>query len=226
MPARPAKWCSSRPAPFSSTAATTCVINKGITLRGAGPGKTTLAKTDGAKPFQSAVSAKSLAADRRRPVAVLIHRRPDGRGRLREPDCRRRQGRRTAVTVANAAGLLAGSDRAAGRGLRRRLATGPAGSRARSGRPRTGGSSGRSTIPPFPYVDDFARRCVPDDARHRRLVVLAAGPPHCRGQADRLRLRVDHHLHHAHSHLLPRTAMPPSFPATGGLTSRMPASRT
>lgn len=34
------------------------VINKGITLRGAGPGKTTLAKTDGAKPFQSAVGAK------------------------------------------------------------------------------------------------------------------------------------------------------------------------
>ena len=34
------------------------VINKGITLRGAGPDRTTLAKTDGAKPFQSAVGAK------------------------------------------------------------------------------------------------------------------------------------------------------------------------
>lgn len=34
------------------------VINKGITLRGAGPGQTTLAKTDGAKPFQSEVGAK------------------------------------------------------------------------------------------------------------------------------------------------------------------------
>jgi hypothetical protein len=34
------------------------LINKGITLRGAGPGKTTLAKTDGAKPFQEAVSAR------------------------------------------------------------------------------------------------------------------------------------------------------------------------
>ena len=34
------------------------LINKGITLRGAGPGKTTLAKTNGAKPFRSAVSAK------------------------------------------------------------------------------------------------------------------------------------------------------------------------
>jgi Pectate lyase superfamily protein len=34
------------------------LINKAITLRGAGPGRTTLAKTDGAKPFQSAVSAK------------------------------------------------------------------------------------------------------------------------------------------------------------------------
>jgi hypothetical protein len=33
------------------------LINKGITLRGAGPGRTTLAKTNGAKPFQSAVSA-------------------------------------------------------------------------------------------------------------------------------------------------------------------------
>ncbi len=33
------------------------LINKGITLRGAGPGKTILAKTNGAKPFQSAVSA-------------------------------------------------------------------------------------------------------------------------------------------------------------------------
>jgi hypothetical protein len=34
------------------------LINKGITLRGAGPGQTTLAKTNGAKPFQQAVSAK------------------------------------------------------------------------------------------------------------------------------------------------------------------------
>jgi hypothetical protein len=33
------------------------LINKGITLRGAGPGRTTLAKTNGAKPFQPAVSA-------------------------------------------------------------------------------------------------------------------------------------------------------------------------
>ena len=31
------------------------LINKGVTLRGAGPGKTTLAKTDGAKPFREAV---------------------------------------------------------------------------------------------------------------------------------------------------------------------------
>ena len=34
------------------------LINKGITLRGAGPGQTTLAKTDGAKPFQSDVGRK------------------------------------------------------------------------------------------------------------------------------------------------------------------------
>jgi hypothetical protein len=34
------------------------LINKGITLRGAGPGRTTLAKTDGAKPFSSAVGAR------------------------------------------------------------------------------------------------------------------------------------------------------------------------
>jgi hypothetical protein len=34
------------------------LINKGITLRGAGPGQTTRAKTSGAKPFQEAVSAK------------------------------------------------------------------------------------------------------------------------------------------------------------------------
>jgi hypothetical protein len=34
------------------------VINKGITLRGAGPDRTTLAKTDGARPFQSEVGAK------------------------------------------------------------------------------------------------------------------------------------------------------------------------
>jgi Pectate lyase superfamily protein len=33
-------------------------LNKGITLRGAGPGKTILAKTNGAQPFQSAVGAK------------------------------------------------------------------------------------------------------------------------------------------------------------------------
>jgi hypothetical protein len=34
------------------------LINRGITLRGAGPGQTTLAKTNGAKPFQDAVSAR------------------------------------------------------------------------------------------------------------------------------------------------------------------------
>jgi hypothetical protein len=34
------------------------LINKGITLRGAGPDQTTLAKTDGAKPFQSDVGPK------------------------------------------------------------------------------------------------------------------------------------------------------------------------
>jgi hypothetical protein len=34
------------------------LINKGITLRGAGPDQTTLAKTDGAKPFTAAVGAK------------------------------------------------------------------------------------------------------------------------------------------------------------------------
>lgn len=34
------------------------LISKGITLRGVGPGNTILAKTDGAKPFQEAVSAK------------------------------------------------------------------------------------------------------------------------------------------------------------------------
>lgn len=33
------------------------ILNKGVTLRGAGPGRTTLAKTDGAKPFHEAVSA-------------------------------------------------------------------------------------------------------------------------------------------------------------------------
>jgi hypothetical protein len=33
-------------------------VNKGITLRGAGPGQTIVAKANGAKPFQSAVSAK------------------------------------------------------------------------------------------------------------------------------------------------------------------------
>lgn len=34
------------------------LLNKGVTLRGEGPGRTTLAKTDGAKPFVAAVSAK------------------------------------------------------------------------------------------------------------------------------------------------------------------------
>jgi hypothetical protein len=34
------------------------LIHKGITLRGAGPGETILAKTDGAKPFQEAASAR------------------------------------------------------------------------------------------------------------------------------------------------------------------------
>ena len=57
MPARPARSCSSRPAPFIINSGNFLLINKGITLRGAGPGQTTLAKTNGAKPFQEAVSA-------------------------------------------------------------------------------------------------------------------------------------------------------------------------
>lgn len=37
--------------PFIINSGNFVLINKGITLRGAGPGQTTLAKTNGAKPF-------------------------------------------------------------------------------------------------------------------------------------------------------------------------------
>ncbi len=49
-------------------------LNKGITLRGAGPGKTILAKTNGAKPFQSDGQRKTFTADRGRRGAVFRKR--------------------------------------------------------------------------------------------------------------------------------------------------------
>ncbi len=152
------------------------LINKGITLRGAGPGETTLAKTDGAKPFKADVSAKPSPLIIVGPHFFSSYPDPSDIAASTSVTADAVKGEYS-VTVASATGFSPGQivllDEASGGRLAdptRRVAE-------RSGPPPTGASSGRSTIPPFQYVDDFARRCVPDDAQHRRLLVLAADRP-------------------------------------------------
>ena len=113
-------------------------------MRGAGPGQTTLAKTNGAKPFQEAVSANPSPL-----IVVGPHLfsspGPHRHRRLHQPDRRRRQGR-VYGDGGERGRVLAGPDRVAGRGLRRRLADPTRRVAGRFGPPPTGGSSGRSTI--------------------------------------------------------------------------------
>ena len=47
------------------------LINKGITLRGAGPGRTTLAKTNGAKPFHERRQRQAFATDYGGPFQIF-----------------------------------------------------------------------------------------------------------------------------------------------------------
>ncbi len=200
------------------------LINKGITLRGAGPDRTTLAKTDGAKPFNSAVGAQpsplivvgtSLFSSTGNTIDVA------GSTNLTADAVK---GAYT-VTVANAAGLSPGQivllDEASGAGWRDR----PAGARTNLGRARLAGglaeAQSRRSL-----RRRFRAGGVSDHAQFRRLLVLPAGPPHRRGQADRLRLRVHHHLHHARFTSPTGPATPRSCPATAGRMSKMPASRT
>jgi hypothetical protein len=129
------------------------LINKGITLRGAGPAQTTLAKTDGAKPFHEAVSAKPSPL-----IIVGPSRWSDvvGSTNLTADAVKGSY----AVTVASAAGFSPGQivllDEASGAAWR----TDPL------GRGQIWASSDwrvvwRKHNPVIPYVDDFAADAFP-----------------------------------------------------------------
>lgn len=135
------------------------LINKGITLRGAGPDKTTLAKTNGAKPFQVAVSANPS------PLIIVGMSRyfktsnPMGVVGSNDLTADAVHGA-YAVTVASAAGFSAGQivllDEASGAGWR----TDPA------GRGQVWASSDWRVVwqkhnPMVPYVDDFKADAFP-----------------------------------------------------------------
>jgi hypothetical protein len=129
------------------------LINKGITLRGSGPAQTTLAKTDGAKPFHEAVSAKPSPL-----IIVGPSRWSDVVGSTNlTADATKGS---YAVTVASAAGFSPGQivllDEASGAGWR----TDPL------GRGQIWASSDwrvvwRKHNPVIPYVDDFAANAFP-----------------------------------------------------------------
>ncbi len=177
------------------------LINKGITLRGAGPGLTTLAKTNGAKPFQSepgphpsplvvvGTSLFSTTGDSIDVVASTNLTADAAKGAY-------------TVTVANAAGFVPGQivllDEASGADWR----TDPAGARANLGGSRLARRLAEAQSR-RPICRRFRAGSLPDHASVRRLVVLPVRPPHLRGQADRFDLRSHHHVHHAHPYLVP-----------------------
>jgi hypothetical protein len=130
------------------------LINKGITLRGAGPGQTTLAKTNGAKPFQAAVSAKPS------PLIIVGPSRWNN-SVVGSTDLTADADKDAySVTVAKAAGFLPGQivllDEASGAGWR----TDP------QGRGQIWASPDWRVVwekhnPVVPYVDDFAADAFP-----------------------------------------------------------------
>lgn len=128
------------------------LINKGITLRGVGPGRTILAKTNGAKPYQEAVSAMPSPL-----IIVGPSRWSSGEGGPANLTADAVKGAYS-VTVASAAGFSAGQivllDEASGAGWR----TDP------QGRGQIWAASDWRVIwqkhkPSIRYVDDFG----PDD---------------------------------------------------------------
>ena len=135
------------------------LINKGITLRGAGPGRTTLAKTNGAKPFQAAVSANPS------PLIIIGPSRysttTDTSGVVASANLTAdaEKGAHT-ITVTSAAGLSPGQivllDEASGASWQ----TDP------QGRGRIWASPDRRVVwrkhsPVIPYVDGFAAHAFP-----------------------------------------------------------------
>jgi hypothetical protein len=154
------------------------LINKGITLRGAGPAQTTLAKTNGAEPFQEAVSARPS------PLIIVGPSRWSGAvGGSTNLTTDAVKGV-YAVTVASAVGFTPGQivllDEASGAEWQ----TDP------EGRGQIWASSDWRVVwqkhnPLVPYVDDFAADAFPTTPS-------TAGSwfsrPDRRDQADRLRL--------------------------------------
>ena len=200
------------------------LINKGITLRGAGPGQTTLAKTNGAKPFPSGRQRQALAADHRRPGPYSVLRDTAGVVGSTDLTADAVKGAYT-VTVASAAGFSPGQivllDEASGAGWR----TDPL------GRGQIWASSDWRVVwqkhnPALQHVDDFAADAFPTTPGSRWVLVLATGPTHRRDQANRLRLRVNHHASPRPSTSPTGPATQPSFRTTGDLTSGTPGSRT
>jgi hypothetical protein len=144
---------------FSINGGNYLLINKGITLRGAGPGQTTLAKTDGAKPFRSEVGAHPS------PLIVvgtsLFSTTGDAIDVVASSDLTADADKGSyTVTVANATGFVPGQivllDEASGAGWREDP----------QGRGQIWASSDWRVVwqkhnPAVPYVDDFAPDAFP-----------------------------------------------------------------
>ena len=150
------------------------LINKGITLRGAGPGKTTLAKTNGAKPFQIEVGAKPSPLIVVGPSLFSTTGNSHRRGRLDRSDRRCGQGR-VHGQGGDAAGFSPGQivllDEASGADWRNDP----------QGRGQIWAAPDWRVVwqkhnPAVQFVDDFAPEAFPTTPKTRRLLVLAAGP--------------------------------------------------
>ena len=162
------------------------LVNKGITLRGAGPGQTTLQKTNGAKPgsyFPGPYPA---------PIVIVGPARWDNGGGASTNLASDAVKDAYSVNVASTAGFSAGQFVLLDELSNASWQTDPGGR----------GNLGLPGLPrrlATPQPSSLHRRPLP----RRRRLVQPPGPPHERDQADRPREREHRLLHHPHSHLLP-----------------------
>jgi hypothetical protein len=132
------------------------LVNKGITLRGAGPGQTTLAKTDGARPYPAPVPGPHPS-----PLIVVGPARyGNAPGNSTNLTTDAVKGSNT-VTVASAAGFSAGQivllDEASGAGWQ----TDPVAGRGQIWAAPDWRVVWQKHNPVIPYVDDFAAEAFP-----------------------------------------------------------------
>ena len=150
------------------------LINKGVTLRGAGPDQTTLAKTDGAKPFHEAARRQAIATDHRWTGLYSPMDAADVHSTHLTADAVKGE---NAVTVADASGFSPGQivllDETSGAGWQA----------DRLGRGQIWASSDWRVVwqkhsPPLRDVDDFAPDAFPATPDTAGSWFCSAGPTH------------------------------------------------